>query len=948
MKTRIAAPILILILALLNSCLAIAQQAPEKKPEQATTPRALKIKDANDWQRISGFTISPNGKWVAHLTMPSEGDGKLFLAEREGKTRHEWVVGSGSGQIQFSHDSKYVAWMQSPLKAKADAAKKAKKPIKRTAVLFTLSDGKKTEFANAQTFSFSGESPRGFVVKKNRPAGRPSGDAGWDGTDLLIHNFESNRHVNIGNVKSFSFNKSGEWLALVMDAEGKSGNGVQLFQMANSRIMPLESDSAKFGSLNWNREGNAIAFLKSKADKKYKRPPTVLVAFKNVGESSQQRVEVDPAKESAIPETMTISSNATPTWSDDLSMVVFGIHDLQPKENNKEKSDKSSGESDKKTPPKPAGETADLVIWHWQDKRMQSMQQVQESRDRRRFDYCVYQLDSSKTLRLGDDEIPRVSLARPHRFAIGSDNSKYERMGNLDGRRYQDVYAINLKSGKRQLFLEKSRFGFGTGPSGIHYLYYQDGHFHVYNLATESHTNITKNVSANFVDIENDTNVDRPPRRPMGWSSDGNYALLSDGWDIWKVAVDGSKAENLTGDGNEKQIRYGRPMQFDPDQLGIDFSKPVYLSLYGEWTKKAGFGRIQAGKKGVENLVWEDASFSGLNKLKDHDLFYFSKTTQQTPRNFFVAGANLNDAKQHTDSNPQRKNFKWSSGVRLVEYKDKEGRRLQGALYLPAGYIEGKKYPTIVYMYEKLSQRANQFDAPRHGGFSASIYLSNGYAVFNPDIIFRINDPGVSSKECILAGLDAAIETGVVDAENVGIHGHSWGGYQTSFIITQTDRFKAAVAGAPLTNLISMYSSVYWNSGSANQPIFESSQGRFTGGYWTNIEAYTRNSPVYFAEKVTTPLLLLHNDADGAVDWNQGIEYFNTLRRLNKPVVMLQYKGENHGLRKTPNRKDYSYRMMQFFDHHLKGKDAPNWWKQGVKHLDHKEHIKDFQKQTHK
>jgi len=214
-----------------------------------------------------------------------------------------------------------------------------------------------------------------------------------------------------------------------------------------------------------------------------------------------------------------------------------------------------------------------------------------------------------------------------------------------------------------------------------------------------------------------------------------------------------------------------------------------------------------------------------------------------------------------------------------------------------------------------------------------------------PDIVYKVNDPGLSAVWCVLPAIKAAVATGIVDESRIGLHGHSWGGYQTAFLVTQTDIFKAAVAGAPLTNMISMYSSIYWNTGSANQPIFESSQGRFKGGYWDYQEAYIRNSPVFHAQKVHTPLLILHNDKDGAVDWNQGIEYYNTLRRLQKPVIMLQYQGENHGLRKLPNQKDYTVRMMEFFDHHLRGKPAPKWLKEGVPHLKLKKHLRSRTKQ---
>ena len=333
-----------------------------------------------------------------------------------------------------------------------------------------LDDGSRTEFDNAQTISFSGENPKCFVVQKPRPAGRPSGDSGWSGTDLLVHDLSSGHHINIGNVKSFSFNKAGNLLALVIDAEGKSGNGVQLFHVNESRITTLVQGKATYGSLSWTREGDALCLLKTVKDKKYENAINHVIAFTNVGGSGQKEYVIDPVKVAAIPEDMTISPNRSPSWDDDRSMVLFGIHELKAKE-----APKKPDPTAKPTPPSNPGEVADLVVWHWQDKQMQSMQQKREAITKRRFHLCVHHVADQKTFRLGDDEIPTVSVSRPYKFAIGSDNRKYERMGNLDGRRYRDIYSINMKTGKRKLLLEKARYALGVGPSGIHYLYYDDG-----------------------------------------------------------------------------------------------------------------------------------------------------------------------------------------------------------------------------------------------------------------------------------------------------------------------------------------------------------------------------------------------------------------------------------------------------------------------------------------
>jgi dipeptidyl aminopeptidase/acylaminoacyl peptidase len=365
----------------------------------------------------------------------------------------------------------------------------------------------------------------------------------------------------------------------------------------------------------------------------------------------------------------------------------------------------------------------------------------------------------------------------------------------------------------------------------------------------------------------------------------------------------------------------------------------MYVSVYGEWTKKAGIGLIEPGRPGVKMLQWGDAAYNTLLKAKETATYIYTRETTQEYPDYYVAGATLENGQKITDADPQQKDFQWTSGVKLIDYTSTNGDKLQAALFLPAAYEPGKRYPMIVEIYEKRSQGANAYPQPSYNGVSTSFYTSNGYAVLEPDIVYKINDPGRSAVACVVPAVKAAIAAGIADEKAIGLHGHSWGGYQTAFLVTQTDIFRAAVAGAPLTNMVSMYSLLYRNSGGTNQAIFESSQGRFTGGYFENQEAYVRNSPVFFAKNVKTPLMILHNDKDGAVDQTQGIEYYNTLRRLGKPVIMLEYKGENHGLRKPENMKDYTVRMREFFDHYLIGRPAPKWMQEGIPLLKMKDHL---------
>ena len=926
----------------------------------AATERPVNLSDALAWKRIQTPIVSDNGEWFAYKLTPNDGDSELVLTHLpDGKEQRfavgqvvrinpylrvgdtpETPIGGRPRDMAFSDDSKWLAFSIHPSQKESATLRKTHKPAEDKVVLLELATQTKTEFERVKQFSFSGEKSSAIALHRyglaaaapaltNADSPAPKADDKPAGSDLLVVDLATSAELSLGNVSDFAFNKSGDWLAWAVDAQDKLGNGVQLRNMLNGAVIVLDSGKATYKQLNWTEKGDGLAVLRGTDDKHFEDKLYSLLAFKNFNASgAPEKLAFDPLKESAFPGKMSISPERRPMWMADLSEVTFGIHELKTKE-----SKDTDGGKEGKKPSEDTEDRPDLVIWNWKEPRLQSMQQIQENRDKNFSYLCSWQPEAKKFLRLSDENVREMLIAPEAKFGIGTDVREYELEANLDGKRFQDVYRVDPRTGERKLLLTKARWIYATSPDGTHLLHYADGAFLSSNLATGETYNLTKDAPTSFVNTEDDHNVVKPPTRPVGWSKDSRFVLLSDNWDIWKIPADGGQAVNLTANGKKDKIRYETIWRLDPDEKGFDLSKPLYVRAYGEWTKKGGIGLIHPATAGVQMLHWDDAVYANLLKAKHADVFLYSRETTQEAADYFRADADLSNGKKITDAVQRQKEFLWTKGSKLIDYVGPKGDKLQGVLYLPAHYEAGKKYPTIVYMYEKLSQNANTYPVPGINGFSVGYYTSNGYAVLTPDISYKVNDPGITSIACILAALKAAEETGVIDASHVGLHGHSWGGYQTAFGITQTKVFRAAIAGAPLTDMISMYSSIYWNTGSANQPIFEASQGRFTGGYWDQTEAYIRNSPVYHASQVQTPLLILHNDKDGAVDHTQGIEYFNTLRRLGKPVVMLEYKGENHGLFKIENMKDYTMRMKEFFDYYLMDKPAPKWWTDGVPRL---------------
>ncbi len=924
----------------------------------------------------SGLALSGDAKWAAFMVYPTAAEARRARTTRRPTVTKLALVNLATGEkkefervrrFAFNGDTPgWIAMQMSPPEA-AGAAGAAGGP---------------------------GAAPGGGAPGA-AGAALAAGAGRVEGTDLLLYALGTGEMVNVGNVGEFNFDESGDWLAFTIDARDQVGNGVQLRNMRSGVVRALDSDKALYRRLVWADSTLALAVLRGRPDSLNRDTLFAVVSFtgftpiaepngkaKNAAPAAGPRKTVfDPNGRADFPNGMKIAGDRPPRFAEDLSAVFFGIREMNKVAARDPSPTNIARGSSLVTPGAPGAggtinqprsgpdaedELPSLVLWHWKDPRLQSQQIVQEGADRA-FNYLSeYRFAENKFIRLADDTIRNIVFLPHDRWAYGSDVREYQQAASYSGRNYADVYTIDLRTGARTQVLKKHPSPFVVpAPDGQRVMYWgTDANWWLLDIATGEKRNLTKDVPTSFADREDDHNNLVPPaQQPFGWSRDASAVLLSDGWDAWKVPVTarGGAPVNLTVDGRANKVHYQRLYAFEATApaggrggrgggrggfaqggvvRGFDLTQPLYFGTYGEWTKKAGISRVTPGRPGAQQLTFDDATYN-YQKARDADVFVYTRQSSTEYPNYYVASADLKGGRKITDANPEQAQFAWSSGVRLINYVSDKGDTLQGALYLPANYDPSKKYPLLVTIYEKRSQLANTFVSPNETSTpNRSIYTSRGYAVLDPDIVYRVNDPGMSAVWCVVPAVKAAIASGVVDSARVGLWGHSWGGYQTAFLVTQTNIFKSAIAGAPLTDMVSMYSSIYWNTGGANQAIFESSQGRFKGNFIENTDAYIRNSPAFHANNVQTPLVILHNDKDGAVDFNQGITYFNTLRQLGKDVILLEYVGENHGLARPVNQKDYAIRMREWFDHYLTGAPAPDWMKDGIPRLQMAEHLK--------
>ncbi|HET7697192.1 MAG TPA: prolyl oligopeptidase family serine peptidase [Vicinamibacterales bacterium] len=794
-----------------------------------------------------------------------------------------------------------------------------------------------------------------------RGGGAPAA-TGPRGTDVILHNLVTGRDQLLGSVGDIAFNKAGDLLAYTVDASVKDGNGLFVVELKTNRMVTLDNDARVYNRLAWSDDGTALAVLKGTDVEKMRERANVILAFANVpaalSDPEAAPAVLDAGKAAGFPKDWVISDRAALDWSDDRKRVFFGAKPQVPAPDT--------------APRRGTDELANVDVWNTADERVQSLQMIRAEQDRNFTFRQAFDVASGKFVKLADDTMRELDVAPDGRWAVGRDTRgfihDYKRPA-------ADIYRVNTTTGERTLMLKAQitststgSHTFGIAPDGRHFLYWKDNRFHVYDLDATAARPLG-NGTVSFVDLEFDHPGPKPAYGVTGYTADKKSVIVQQRYDLWEVPLDGSVPKNLTGGAGAKgeiRFRYVRAEPLEPNlgniggaapagpsfgpgvrgggaaaRATIDVSKPILLSAYGEYTKKAGFYELANGQ--LKELVYDDAAFSNPVKAMKADRYLFTRQTFVQYPDLRVSGPSLKDATQISDANPQQQEYAWGRRV-LFDFKNKDGVRLQGILALPDDYKPGEKRPMIVTFYEKNSQNLHRYNAPSYltgMGSSPMEATSRGYITMLPDIQFRTGASHSDMLECVEAATRKVIEMGYADPKRIGVTGHSYGGEGAAFIGVRSKLFAAVGMGAGVTDLFFDFNqnwgwsyTVTGGSGANAFDYYLYSQGREGVSPWDKPEMYMFESALTHAPQAVAPFLIMHGAADPTVPFTNGLAMYNALRYNNKKAVLLAYPGEGHGLRGVANRKDLTVRFFEFFDHYLKGAPAPKWLSEGVKFLD--------------
>ena len=879
----------------------------------------------DSWKSLSRTSVTHDGTITATLISPQEGDTSLMIRHLPG---NRTLTLERVNSYTLSMDGKWtVGLLKAPFAERRQARidkKKAEDMPEDSLLIINNRTFEVQKIANVKSFKTAEESVTHVAYTTTLPKDTTKKEDKKEKPKklLILRDLLSQGEDTIHNAKEHLFNRFGNAFAVVIEPEKKDSTdvpGVLFFDLHKPEKKLISREKREYKSLSFDEPGSQLVYLSTGDTSKVEQKVYDLRFFKNGSDSA---LIIADKNATGLPEGWIFNEYASPSFSKDGKRILTGAAPRQ------EPKDTTLVEF----------EMATLDIWNWQDALIPPQQLVELKRENRRTYTGIIDPAHFNYFRpLATEEMPYATVADEGngRYALLWSNLPYLTESQWDITSRYDAWIKDLEDNNLQSIARPLPGRPILSPMGNFTIWWDAAQreWFAYDNREKRIINLTEDIPVNFWYEKHDTPSQPGSYGIAAWGEKDAYLLLNDAFDIWKIDPKGAKkAENITGHAGRNDSITFRYLNTDPEKRFIEPDDLLLLSAFDNRSKERGFYTLsQRGRQPLKKRVLEGYTFTSLKKAKEKDLFVFEKSNFHTPPDLYVTSDFWESSEKLTRINPQMEEYNWGS-AELISWTSFTGVPLKGVLYKPEDFDPAKKYPVMIYFYEQHSDELYRWftPAPSRSVINIPFFVSRGYIVFTPDIHYTVGNPGMDAYNAVVAGAAALAKNRWVDKENMAIQGQSWGGYQVAYLVTKTNMFKAAGAGAPVSNMTSAYGGIRWGSGRSRQFQYEQTQSRIGVAMSESLQPYIDNSPLFYADKVETPLLMMHNDKDGAVPWYQGIEYFMMLRRLGKPVWMLQYNGEDHNLVQRRNSKDLSIRLQQFFDHYLKGDPAPVWMTKGV------------------
>ncbi len=873
----------------------------------------------NEWRRISKDLISNDGKYVAYSTKTNGyGNEVVHLHEIDGNSLLTYERGSNPF---FSNNSNHLIFKASPdYDAFRDLKRKKTKEKDLpadTLVIYSLADRNMDFLPGLKSFKVPEKWDEYLVYlyapKIDSTNMKEKKRNKKNGFDLVVRNLNNRSEVSFPYVLDYAIAEEGAAIALTT-----AGNdstllpGVYTFNFENKDFKPVFRSKGEYKQLVWDKKGTQLSFISDTDSTKALQRDYHLHYFKSEWDSSKTVVK------NVMLEDLIVNKDFKNYFSESGQRLFFQTKEFPVLQDTSLLAD----------------EIVNVEVWNTNDQRLFTQQENQKKNDLK-FGYLTYyDVASDQMVSLGGKSFSEVAVSDQGdgKNGIAIDDYNYRKLVSWEGYVLQDIYDLDVTSGEKTKVAEAVRGFINFSPNGQYAYWYNnlDSAWFTYAFSDQKVRQITTNQLGTFYNEIHDTPSAPRAYGLMSWTENDNRMLIYDRYDIWEIDPENKVAAKKITDGRAKQLVH-RYIKLNREERFIKNGQSLMLSGFYEGDKREAVFKMKYGQNKPTVLLEGNYRFRSFEKARDAKSVIYSKQNFQVFPDLLASDLNLKKSTRISDINPQQKDYSWGN-IELVYWNSLEGQRLEGLLIKPENFDPNKKYPLMVNFYEKSSNGLNQHrdPYPHRSTMNYSFFASRGYVIFNPNVNYGTGYPGEDAYNCVIPGITYLLEQGFIDEENIGVQGHSWGGYQIAHLIAETDIFKCAEAGAPVVNMISAYGGIRWGTGLSRMFQYEHTQSRIGGTLWEYPLRYIENSPIFTLDKVNTPVLIMHNDEDGAVPWYQGIEYFVGLRRLGKPAWMLNYRGEPHWPLKTQNRIDFNIRLAQFFDHYLKDQPLPKWMKDGV------------------